>query len=411
MVKRAVMYGAGSIGRGFMGQLFSQSGYEVVFIDINPELIAEINRKRSYPIKIVKNEGSYEIMIKNIRAVNGKDSKKVADEIALAEVMSTAVGVNILPQIAKSIAEGLRTRWREKNFRPLNIIVCENMLKANRYLEELVKAQLTGNEVSYLNDTVGFVETSVARNVPVMTPDMQEGNPLKINAEEYCELPLDRDSIKGEMPQIVNMKLIYPFDFYMKRKLYVHNMAHATASYLGFQEGLKFLWEAWRISAIKLITYHAMVESSIALSLEHDLPLVELLEHLENITYRFSNRMLGITVERLGADPLRKLSENDRLVGPAKLCVKHGIRPVYLCVGIAAAFLYINENDPFAAKVQETISKEGIGSAITKYCSLDPSGIIAETVIEFYNMIKSKVCWEDIIEKAEKIKDDGIITK
>jgi mannitol-1-phosphate 5-dehydrogenase len=139
--------------------------------------------------------------------------------------------------------------------------------------------------------------------------------------------------------------------------------------------------------------------------------LVELLEHLENITYRFSNRMLGITVERLGADPLRKLSENDRLVGPAKLCVKHGIRPVYLCVGIAAAFLYINENDQSAAKVQETISKEGIGSAITKYCSLDQSGIIAETVIEFYNMIKNKVCWEDILEKAEKIKDNEIIAK
>ena len=403
------MYGAGSIGRGFMGQLFSQSGFEVVFLDVNTELVNELNKQHSYPIKIVENERSYEILVENVRAVNAKNIGQVAEEIASSDVMGTAVGVNILPAIAKPIAEGLKLRWQKKNKKPLNIIVCENLLKANNYLEKLVRNELKANEANYLDETVGFVETSVARNVPVMTTEMQEGNPLRINAEEYCVLPLDKKSIKGEMPEIINMKLVHPFDFYIKKKLFIHNMAHATASYLGFQKGLKYLWEAWKIPAIKLITYHAMIESSMALSLDSNSSLVEILDYPENITYRFSNKKLGITVERLGSDPARKLSENDRLVGPAKLCLKHGIQPVYLCIGISSAFFYENNNDPSASKVQKLLSEQGINKALSEYCNINPSERLGKIVKEFYKMIRDKYSWEEILEKAEAIKNEGII--
>jgi mannitol-1-phosphate 5-dehydrogenase len=50
-MKKAVMYGAGNIGRGFIGQLFSESGYHVVFIDIADSVVDRLNKDGCYPVK------------------------------------------------------------------------------------------------------------------------------------------------------------------------------------------------------------------------------------------------------------------------------------------------------------------------------------------------------------------------
>ena len=73
-MKKAVMYGAGSIGRGFKGALFSEIGYEVVFIDVNDDVIQLINQEKTYP-QIIMNQEQPVHWIKNIRAVDGKDPR------------------------------------------------------------------------------------------------------------------------------------------------------------------------------------------------------------------------------------------------------------------------------------------------------------------------------------------------
>ena len=60
-MKKAVMYGAGNIGRGFIGQLFSESGYEVAFIDVNREIIDQLNRDGQYPVGVLSGTGCREI--------------------------------------------------------------------------------------------------------------------------------------------------------------------------------------------------------------------------------------------------------------------------------------------------------------------------------------------------------------
>ena len=47
---KAVMYGAGNIGRGFIGQRFFLSGYETTFIDVNADAVNAINEAGKYPI-------------------------------------------------------------------------------------------------------------------------------------------------------------------------------------------------------------------------------------------------------------------------------------------------------------------------------------------------------------------------
>jgi mannitol-1-phosphate 5-dehydrogenase len=404
-MKKAVMYGAGNIGRGFIGQLFSLSGYEVVFIDINPVVLEKLNADHCYPIRVIT-DGTYsEVIVENVRAVSAAEMEAVACEIATTDIMATAVGVNVLPRIAKPVACGLKKRWENGNFNPLNIIICENLLDANHYLEKLIKQELNGKECGYFDETVGLVEASIGRMVPVMTPEMQGDNPLRICVEEYCDLPVDKDAFKGDIPHIVNMVPFSPFNFYIQRKLFMHNMGHATTAYLGFMADSKYIWEAIGNPTIKLIALRALQESAAAMSQEHEVPLQKLLEHAEDLIFRFSNKLLGDTVERVGKDPVRKLAENDRLVGAANLCLKQGIHPVYISLGIAAAFRFHPENDEYAARVQAVVAKEGILTALAEFCHISAESPVAELVMKFDRMLSKEQSLAEILQEAEKIKN------
>ena len=55
-MKKAVMYGAGNIGRGFIGALFSQSVYSVSFIDIAKPVVNGLNEAHSYPLRLVSGD-------------------------------------------------------------------------------------------------------------------------------------------------------------------------------------------------------------------------------------------------------------------------------------------------------------------------------------------------------------------
>ena len=94
-IKKAVQFGAGNIGRGFLGQLFFESGYETVFVDLDEGLVSGLNRCRSYPLRIV-GANPRELLIERVRAVRGNDIRVVAEEIKDARIMATAVGVGAI---------------------------------------------------------------------------------------------------------------------------------------------------------------------------------------------------------------------------------------------------------------------------------------------------------------------------
>ena len=138
---KAVMYGAGNIGRGFMGQLFSQSGYELTFIDVAETVINSLNSQKRYPVRILSGDNSEDIWVEGVSAINGLNKEDAAEAIASADIMATAVGVRVLPHIAPVIAVGLKKRFAS-NAKPLNIIICENLVDADKILEGLLSEHL-----------------------------------------------------------------------------------------------------------------------------------------------------------------------------------------------------------------------------------------------------------------------------
>jgi mannitol-1-phosphate 5-dehydrogenase len=380
MGAKAVQFGAGSIGRGFLGQLFFESGYEIVFVDVDRELVRAINRRKSYPIRVVGNT-SYDITVKGARAVDGTDTAAVVHELATADIAATAVGVKVLPSVAEPLARGLEARFRRPDSSPLNIIVCENMVNAAAFLKGEVRAKLSEANRALLETEVGFVDASIGRMVPLMTEEQRAEDPLLIHVEEYCELPVDKAAFKGPIPQIHNLKPYDNFQGYVERKLYVHNTGHAITAYLGHLRAHRFIWEAIGDRAVRDQVKAALDESKEALIKRHGLNRSDLDDHIEDVVRRFANVGLADTVFRVARDPIRKLGKDDRLVGAARAALSAGIRPTHIAFGIAAAIHYDEPRDPESVALKELREREGVEAVLTKVCDLSPNDRLYDIVI------------------------------
>ena len=119
--------------------------------------------------------------------------------------------------------------------------------------------------------------------------EIAEKNPLAVCVEPYCELPVDKNAFKGEIPAIKNMVPFAPFDFFIRRKLFMHNMSHATCAYLGYLRNYEYIYESIADFDIKYVAYRALVQSALAISKENGVDIEELLPHAENLLYRFSS--------------------------------------------------------------------------------------------------------------------------
>ena len=378
-MKKAVQFGAGNIGRGFIGQLLFQSGYETTFIDVNEEVISAINRVNSYTINIVGKRPS-SIKIRNIRAINARDTEAVTSELVSADIAVTAVGSSVLEKIAPLIADGLAERKKKDVKKPLNIIICENLLGAGRVFRKLVLESLDKTLWDYAKRNLGLVESVVSRMVPVVPQDISEKDPLYIAVEEYCTLPVDGKGFIGEIPDIRGMVTYDNIAAYEERKIFTHNAGHSICAYLGYQTGCEFIWEALEDKAIYSVVTGALKETGEALIKKHGFNLQKHYEHVDDLLYRFASKSLGDTVCRVGRDPIRKLGPNDRLIGSAKLALEYGIEPVNICKGIAAALKYDYSEDPSACQLSNSIKQKGIDWVFKSICRIDSQGKIAKLV-------------------------------
>ena len=399
---KAVMYGGGNIGRGFIGMLFASSGYEVTFVDVAEAVVKELQEKKEYPLRYITNQGYQDIMVKPVTAVNGNDREATAAVIAECDIMATAVGARILKFIIPNLVGGIRKRM-ETGGRPLNILICENLMDANVVLEGMLKAELTEAEIAWFDENVGLVEASIGRMVPVQTEEMKDGEPLRVCVEQYGFLPVDQAAFKGEIPAIKNMIPFEPFDFFIKRKLYIHNMGHATCAYLGDILGLEYICQAIDQDEIYIIVKNAMEESAAALASKYRVPLEDIMKHISDLLHRFTNAALKDTCKRVGGDPGRKLSAQDRLIGSSALAMGQGVVPAYIAIGAAAGLRrYIEEAEGMdqglaqAERVLEEVSE------------LERDSALGGLILKMYGMILDGKSLGELRRAADAIKAESL---
>lgn len=380
-MKKAIQFGAGNIGRGFIGAVLSEAGYHVVFADVNEVVVNRINEDGKYTVEIMDTECS-KVEITNISAVDSR-SPELAKEIAQAQIVTTAVGLGILPRIAGALAAGIAERKAQGVTEFLNVIACENGLRASSQLKEHVYTHLDEAQKAYADEYVAFPDCSVDRIVPPIKSE----NPIDVVVEKFYEWNVERASIKGEAPQIAGMNLADNLIAYIERKLFTLNTGHAITAYLGKLKGHKTIADSISDESIYAIVKAAMQESGEGLVAKYGFDHDAHFAYIDKIIGRFRNPHLQDDVTRVGREPLRKLSPNDRLIKPTMTAIKHGFATPNLVLGIGAALHYDNAEDPQSVQLQQAIAENGVAKALEQFSGISADNALAAQILEAYNTV------------------------
>jgi mannitol-1-phosphate 5-dehydrogenase len=373
--RRVVQFGAGAIGRGLLGELYVRSGWETVFVDVKPELVELLNRRRSYALRVVGGAGR-EVEISRFRAVDGRDPAAVAGEVAAADLVATAVRKENLPAVALTLGGGIALRSRIRPESALDVLVCENLFNApavfRRMLEDALADEGAG-ALDYLARRTGVVGTVVQRTVPAPRCDPASDRPLLVVADEEDVLPCDAGGFRGGVPAIRGLRPVGELAAYEERKLYAHNCGHALAAYFGWAAGHELVWRVMEDPDCARRVRAGMEETAGALCAKHGFDRAGHANYLARLMRTFGLKELGDTVARVGRDPWRKLGPDDRLVGAARLALEHGTTPKVLAEGIAAAIRFRPPGDPTAPEIAELIARGGPECVLREVSRLDPA--------------------------------------
>lgn len=381
-MKKAIQFGAGNIGRGFIGALLSNAGYHVVFADVNKGIIDKINKDKSYTIHVMDIECTEE-KIENISGVMS-NSDAILKEIAEAEIITTAVGPVVLPRIAETIAKGIKLRKENGSKSFLNIIACENAIKASSQLEKEVRNYLNKEESEYLENFVGFPNCSVDRIVPPVKSE----NILDVVVERFYEWNVEEKAFKGEVPKIEGMNLADNLMAYIERKLFTLNTGHAITAYFGYLKGYNTIDESINDEVIYNFVKKAMIESGEGLIAKYNFDKEAHLKYIDKIIARFKNPYLKDDVSRVGREPLRKLNENDRLIKPLITARGFNIETDNLLLGVGAALHYDNKDDEQSRELQNLIHEKGIRESIVKISNISDDIEVLDKIEKYYDEVK-----------------------
>ncbi len=384
-MKKAVHFGAGSIGRGFIGDLLHDTGYEIILVDIDKNIVEQINKTNSYDLYIIE-ENYKKKTINNVKAVLLTDTERIAGEIAEAELVTVSVWVDNLPGVAIPLLEGLKKRFEKKSDR-LNVLTCENAIHNGSILKnEVLKldAAFTGD---MLDKTAAFPDTAVDRMV--LASERNGVRSVDIGLEH--ELVIEKNKLADpEAEPVKGAVYTENMDKYIERKLFIINGGHAWAGYMGHICGFTTMQEVFEDKDFTSSVREVMQETASLIAQKYNFGIEELNNYIDFVINRFKTPGITDYISRVSRNPVRKLKAGERLTGPCVQCEERGLKNDRLTEGIAAAFLYDIPEDQQSAELQAHIKEHGIGESISFYTGIPAGSGLHKKISENYKILSKK---------------------
>ncbi|MBT9608376.1 mannitol-1-phosphate 5-dehydrogenase [Microbacterium sp.] len=371
---KAVHFGAGNIGRGFVGLLLHEGGYELVFSDVSAALVAAINAASEYTVHEV-GDGGIDKTVTGFRAIDSStDAEALVDEIATADVVTTAVGPTILKFVAPHIVAGLALR--DPSLPPLQIMACENAIGATDQLREHV-VDIAAESWDALDARAVFANTAVDRIVPA-----QAVGGVDVTVEPFYEWAIERGPFGDDPPHIPGAHFVDDLTPYIERKLFTVNTGHAATAYFGARAGIERISDALSDPEIAAKVEAALEETSALLVQKHELDAEVQGQYRATILRRFRNPALPDTVWRVGRQPLRKLSRHERFVGPAAEAIERGLPVDALVSAMAAALEFEDAEDAQAVDLQRLLRERDADAFTAEVIGLAPEHPLSARIVE-----------------------------
>jgi len=383
--KKAVHFGGGNIGRGFVAEFLHNSGYEVIFVDVMDSIINSLQKTPSYTVTEIGPDGERTFTIDHYRALNSKhDMDKVIQEIASADVVTCAVGPNILKFVADPVAKAIEARTLDY---PLAVIACENAINATTTWKGFIESKLSEETLKSIDKRARYANSAIDRIVPQQ--DADAGLNVKIEKFfEWCveEKPFDNG---GKKPAIEGVHYVDDLEPYIERKLFTVNTSHATAAYYGYTNNISYIHEVLGNKELHDIVRDAVKETANLIVNKHGISEKEQNEYVEKIITRISNPTLKDNVERVGRAPLRKLSRKERFVGPAAQLAEKGEKVDALLGAIEQAYRFQNvEGDEESAELAKILKELSAEEVVTKVNGLEKTHPLFKRIVPIVEKVQ-----------------------
>ena len=376
MAQKIVIFGAGATGRAHVGLLGWQSGFELVFVDKDPELIEMLQRNGSYTVKLYGDGRSEQIEVSGFRAYHSEQRQAVADEILQAALVLTAVFDANLADVAKTLALAVSTCRKAGRREPLNCLACENMMDSSSTLGGHVRSLLNEEDRSYCEAHFGFPDCMISRVVP-----QPHSSPLLLVAENYNEWTTRADTFKGQKPpELTALELVENQTARLERKLMIHNGGHAVCGYFAFHRGHEYIHEAVADPVVAEHVIGVLDEIGEVVRHKHGFSAESIDLYKADLVQRGAVAEMQDRVLRVVRDPIRKLSNRERLLAPALLAARYGLPRGWIVLGIVAAMKYRHPDDPQSVSLADQLARDGLLAVLQKVCSIDESSPLAEEI-------------------------------
>ncbi|KAI1265673.1 mannitol-1-phosphate 5-dehydrogenase [Xylariaceae sp. FL1019] len=390
MGKKAVHFGAGNIGRGFVACFLHEAGYDVIFADVVDKLVDDLNAQPSYNVIELGTTGTTVKTIDNYVAINSrKDEAKLIDELAAADVITCSVGPRILPFIAPVIAKGIEKRSLDQT--PVGIIACENMINNTANLAGYIKdpKNTPAERIADHDKKAVYANCAVDRIVP----DKKGEASLDVQLELFYEWVVEStpfDKAGAPKPEIPAIHWVANLDPYIERKLYTVNTSHATAAYYGYNRNKPSIHDAMADANIKASVAAAISETAAFVVKKHGVSQSEQDAYKNKILDRISNPNLDDSVKRVGREPLRKLGRHERLIGPAAHLAEEGMETKALMAAAEMAFRFQSvEGDKESADLAKIMAEKSADEVVREVCGLEASHPLYPKVKEVVQKVQA----------------------
>ena len=372
-----VIIGAGSTGRGHLGILAYEAGFRITFIERRQDLVDCLKTAGRYSVGLA-GETITAFEVDGFKVLHTSEMDECAEAIANTDIVATAVIPTNLESTVPTLAAGLSLRMRNGIEKPLNIIAAENMERSSSTLRKYLKEISSGLDWNWIDEHVGFPDSMIARAVPV--PE----DPLVLLAEYTQEWSIDANAIKQPMPYFEGITLCERQDAALERKLYIKNTGHMSIGVLGYLKGYTLMHEAANDPEIFDLVDCATSESASAVIAKHGFPLEETEKYRKSFLTAMRSPFLPDEITRVVRQPIRKLSREERLVGPAMLAYETGHHPEALAKVIASTLKISIPGDAEAAALQEMLGSQDISTVITKICGIHKGHPLAALIERNY---------------------------